>query len=73
MAKDGDIVDVMFQWIIDLFGWFVKIAFKIAGWLFVGLFSLLVAGVSALWRAATQKNKQISNVEEHTDTPDQEA
>ncbi len=45
MAKDGDIIDVMFGWIISLFGWIfggiVKLIMAIIGGLFksiVGLF-----------------------------------
>lgn len=41
MAKDGDIIDVMFGWIISLFGWIlggiVKLIMAIIGSLFKGI------------------------------------
>ena len=44
MAKDGDIIDVMFGWIISLFGWIlggiVKLIMDIIGSLFKGIVGL---------------------------------
>ena len=44
MAKDGDIIDVMFGWIISLFGWIlggiVKLVMAIIGGLFTGIVGL---------------------------------
>lgn len=44
MAKDGDIIDVMFGWVISLIGWIlggiVKLLIAIIGGLFKGIVSL---------------------------------
>lgn len=44
MAKDGDIIDVIFGWIISLFGWtlglIVKLCMAIIGDLFKGIVGL---------------------------------
>ena len=44
MAKDGDIIDVMFSWIISLFGWIlggiVKLLMAIIGGIFKGIVGL---------------------------------
>lgn len=44
MAKDGDIIDVMFGWIIDFIGWIlgliVKLAMLLIGGLFTGIIGL---------------------------------
>lgn len=44
MARNGDIIDVMFGWIIDLFGWIlglvVKLFMAIIGGLFTGIMGL---------------------------------
>lgn len=48
MAKDGDIIDVMFGWLISLFAWIFKGIFNLAIWLIKGIFSLIGSGISAI-------------------------
>lgn len=49
MAKDGDIIEVMFGWIIELIGWIIKILIKLLFALTVGLFTLIASGIKALF------------------------
>lgn len=49
MAKDGDIIEVMFGWIIELIGWIFKILIKLLFALTVGLFTLIASGIKALF------------------------
>lgn len=37
--KEKDIVDVMFDWILELFSWLCKIFVKICGWVIKVLFN----------------------------------
>lgn len=37
MAKDGDIIDVMFGWIISLFGWLLGLVVKLGTAIIVGV------------------------------------
>lgn len=41
MAKNGDIIDVMFGWMISLFGWILKTIFKIIWWLISAIFGAI--------------------------------
>lgn len=42
MAKDGDIIDVMFGWIVNLFGWILGLVVKLVMAIIGGIFSLIV-------------------------------
>lgn len=42
MAKDGDIIDVMFGWIVSLFGWLFGLIVKLAIAIVGGIFNLIV-------------------------------
>lgn len=48
MAKDGDIIDVMFGWLISLFGWIFMGIFNLILWLIKGVFSLIGSAFSAI-------------------------
>ena len=49
MAKDGDIIDVMFGWIFELIGWIFNMLIKLVFALIGGLFSLIGCGFKALF------------------------
>lgn len=42
MAKDGDIIDVMFGWIVSLFGWLLGLVVKLVMAIIGGIFNLIV-------------------------------
>lgn len=42
MAKDGDIIDVMFGWIISLFGWIFGLVVKLVMAIIGGAFHLII-------------------------------
>lgn len=42
MAKDGDIIDVMFGWIVSLFGWLLGLVVKLVMAIIGGIFTLIV-------------------------------
>jgi hypothetical protein len=60
MAKEGDIIETMFQWMIELFGWILKMLLKLAVWVLKMLWQALVALVGLLVRAfkKEQPNEQ---------------
>lgn len=43
MAKDGDIIDVMFGWIINLFSWILGLIVKLVIAIIGGIFNLLMS------------------------------
>lgn len=43
MAKDGDIIDVMFGWIISLIGWILGLIVKLSMAIIGGLFKDIVS------------------------------
>lgn len=50
MAKDGDIIDVMFGWIFELIGWIFSMLIKLVVVALIGgLFSLIGSGFKALF------------------------
>lgn len=49
MAKDGDIIDVMFGVVFQLVGWIFKMLIKLIAVLVGGLFSLIGSGFKALF------------------------
>lgn len=42
MAKDGDIIDVMFGWVVSLFGWLLGLVVKLVMAIIGGIFNLIV-------------------------------
>lgn len=42
MAKDGDIIDVMFGWLISLFGWILGLVMKLIVFIVAGTFGFIV-------------------------------
>ena len=43
MAKDGDIIDLLFGWIISFFGWILGLVVKLAMAIIGGLITLIVS------------------------------
>jgi len=43
MTKDGDIIDVMFGWIINLFSWILGLVVKLVIAIIGGIFNLLMS------------------------------
>lgn len=41
MAKNGDIIDVMFGWMLELFGWIFKTIFKLIWWVISSIFGAI--------------------------------
>lgn len=41
MARDGDIIEVMFGWMVSLIGWIFKGIFFVFVWLIKGAYSLI--------------------------------
>lgn len=48
MAKDEDIIEAMFGWMISLIGWIFTGIFKLVIWLIKGVFSLIGLAFSAI-------------------------
>lgn len=65
MAKDGDIIDVMFGWIVSLFGWLLGLVVKVAIALIGGIFSLIV-GLFKKKEPAGETNLEDSIAESET-------
>ncbi len=42
MAKDGDIIDVMFGWIVSLFGWILGLIVKLVMAVIGGIFGFII-------------------------------
>lgn len=49
MAKDGDIIDVMFGWIFELIGWIFNMLIKLVFALIRGLFNIIGSGFKSLF------------------------
>ncbi|WP_251622891.1 hypothetical protein [Odoribacter lunatus] len=45
----GDIIETMLGWILQLFGWIFKMLFNLCIWLVGGIFKLLGMGIKALF------------------------
>ena len=45
----GDIIETMLGWIVELFGWIFKMLFKLSVWTISGIFNLLGKGIKALF------------------------
>jgi len=56
MAKDGDIIDVMFGWIVSLFGWILGLIVKLVMAVIGGIFGFIIG--------LFKKNKEEKVVEE---------
>lgn len=41
MAKDGDIIDAMFGWMLELVGWVFKTIFKTIWWIIATVFGAI--------------------------------
>lgn len=42
MAKDGDIIDVMFGWIVSFFGWLLGLVVKLIIAIIGGIFTFII-------------------------------
>lgn len=49
MAKNGDIIDVMFGWTFELIGWIFNMLIKLVVAVIGGLFGLIGSGFKALF------------------------
>lgn len=66
MAQGGDIVDVMFGWLLELFGWIIKMMGRIAVW----LLKLCITLIKALFNAIRKggQNSKDTNSQSPGDT-----
>ncbi|MBO7277237.1 MAG: hypothetical protein J6U84_04675 [Bacteroidales bacterium] len=56
--KDGDIIEFLFGWIFEIFGWLIKVILKFGLSVIGGLFKSLFNGIKSLF---SNKNNTIDN------------
>lgn len=58
MAKDGDIIETMFGWLVQLIGWIFNLLFKFVFSLIGGVFNLIGTGFKAIFGKNEKASKQ---------------
>jgi hypothetical protein len=66
MAREGDIVDVMFKWMIELLGWIFKMFFNLAVWVFKMLWKALTLLVMLIISAFRKEQPKEQSKEQQT-------